>query len=388
MIYDFDEVIDRTNTNCEKYDARERIFGTKDLIPLWVADTDFKAPPFIVKAIKDRAEHEIFGYPVKPESYYKSIQNWLFQQHRWNIEKEWISFSPNVVIGLASVVLSMTEPGDKIIVQPPVYFPFFHVVEGNGRIMTENQLILKEGRYYFDFDDLKNKIDDKTKMLLLCNPHNPGGRVWEKDELAELARICIEKDIIVVSDEIHSDLIFSGSQHIPFATLSDEAAQRCVTASSASKTFNIAGLSSAYLIVSNEKLRSKLKRFFQATHISEGNLFGLVATEAAYSHGKEWLTQLLDYIERNYQFLEEFLRDNIPALKPMKPDGTYLAWIDFSGLPFSPDEAYTKMVDAGVGLSPGYLFGTGGNNFMRLNMGCPLSVLEEGLIRMKKALSK
>ena len=383
--FNFDEVIDRTNTNCEKYDARERIFGTKDLIPLWVADTDFKAPPFIVKAIKDRAEHEIFGYPVKPESYYKSIQNWLFQQHRWNIEKEWISFSPNVVIGLASVVLSMTEPGDKIIVQPPVYFPFFHVVEGNGRIMTENQLILKEGRYYFDFDDLKNKIDDKTKMLLLCNPHNPGGRVWEKDELAELARICIEKDILVVSDEIHSDLIFSGSQHIPFATLSDEAAQLCVTASSASKTFNIAGLSSAYLIVSNEKLRSKLKRFF---HISEGNLFGLVATEAAYSHGKEWLTQLLDYIERNYQFLEEFLRDNIPALKPMKPDGTYLAWIDFSGLPFSPDEAYTKMVDAGVGLSPGYLFGTGGNNFMRLNMGCPLSVLEEGLIRMKKALSE
>jgi cysteine-S-conjugate beta-lyase len=387
MKYNFDEIVDRSNTNCEKYDNRKRIFGKEDLIPLWVADTDFKTPDFIVEAVKKRAEHEIYGYPIKPDSFYNSIQNWLYNQHQWSVEKDWILYSPNVVIGLASTILSMTEPGDKIIVQPPVYFPFFHVVEGNGRIMTENPLKLENGRYYFDFDDLKSKIDKQTKMLLLCNPHNPGGRVWKKEELEELAQICIENEIIVVSDEIHSDLILHGNKHVPFATLSESASKICVTTSSASKTFNIAGLSSAYLIISDKNLRQKYNRFMQATHISSGNFFGLVATEAAYTYGADWLKQLLGYLEDNYRFLEDFLRNNLPLVKPMKPDSTYLVWIDLSGLNFSAEVAFQKMIDAGVGLSPGNLFGAGGQNFVRLNMGCPLSVLKEGLERIKAALS-
>jgi cysteine-S-conjugate beta-lyase len=387
MDYNFDEIIDRSNTNCEKYDSRKRIFGKEDLIPLWVADTDFRTPDFIVDAVKERASHEIYGYPIKPDSFYQSIQYWLYNQHQWNVEKDWILYSPNVVIGLASSVISMTNPGDKIIVQPPVYFPFFHVVEGNGRIITENPLKLEKGRYYFDFEDLKSKIDEHTKMLLLCNPHNPGGRVWQREELAELAKICIDNKIIVISDEIHSDLILSGNRHVPFATVSEAISKFCITASSASKTFNIAGLSSAYLIIPDKELQLKYNRFMQATHISSGNFFGLVATEAAYTYGADWLKQLVGYLEKNYRFLEEFLKENLPDIKPMKPDSTFLVWIDLSNLKISADEAFKKMIDAGVGLSPGYLFGTGGQNFVRLNLGCPLCVLKEGLERIKTALS-
>jgi cystathionine beta-lyase len=387
MEYNFDEIIDRSNTNCEKYDGRKKVFGTDDVIPLWVADTDFRTPGFIVEAVKERAAHEIYGYPMKPDSFYESIQGWLLRQHGWNVEKETILYCPNVVIGLASTILSMTNPGDKIIVQPPVYFPFFHVVEGNNRIMTENPLKLENGRFYFDFDDLKSKIDKQTKMLLLCNPHNPGGRVWMKEELEELAQICIENEIIVVSDEIHSDLILHGKKHIPYASLSKSAARLCITTSSASKTFNIAGLSSSFLIISDINLRSKYNRFMQATHISSGNFFGLVATEAAFTHGDEWLKQLIAYLEKNYQYLENFLKENLPLVKPMKPDSTYLVWIDLSGLVISAEEAFRKMVNSGVGLSPGTLFGTGGASFVRLNMGCPLSVLKDGLERIKTALS-
>ena len=387
MVYNFDEIIDRSNTNCEKYDGRKRIFGKENLIPLWVADTDFRTPDFIVEAVKKRADHEVYGYPIKPDSFYNSIRDWMLLQHQWNVEKDWILYSPNVVIGLASSVLSMTKPGDKIIVQPPVYFPFFHVVEGNGRIMTENPLKLKNGRYYFDFEDLKKKIDKQTKMLLLCNPHNPGGRVWTKEELEELAQICSDNEIIVVSDEIHSDIILHGNKHVPFATISENASKICITASSASKTFNIAGLSSAFMIVSDKELRFQYNRFMQATHISSGNFFGLVATEAAFTHGADWLKQLIKYIEGNYQFLENYFRNNLPRVKIMKPDSTFLVWIDLSDLNISAEIAFKKIIDAGVGLNPGYLFGTSGHNFVRLNIGCPLSVLKEGLERIKMALS-
>jgi cysteine-S-conjugate beta-lyase len=387
MDYNFDEIIDRSNSNCEKYDSRKRIFGKEDLIPLWVADTDFKTPDFIVNAVKKRAAHEIYGYPIKPDSFYMSIQNWLFNQHRWNVNKDWILYSPNVVVGLASSILCMTKPGDKIVVQPPVYFPFFHVVEGNGRILTENPLKLKNGRYNFDFDDLKSKIDKQTKMLLLCNPHNPGGRVWKREELKELAKICFENEIIILSDEIHSDLILFGNKHVPFATLSNEAEKICITVSSASKTFNIAGLSSAYLVISDKNLRSMYNRFMQATHISSGNFFGLVATEAAYNFGADWLKQLLVYLEKNYQYLEDFLKEKLPRLKPMKPDATFLVWIDLSGLDISAETAFQKLIAAGVGLSPGNLFGTGGQNFVRLNIGCPFSILKESLERIRIAFS-
>jgi cystathionine beta-lyase len=387
MKYNFDEIIDRSNTNCEKYDSREQIFGTKDLIPLWVADTDFRTPDFIVDAVKQRAEHEVYGYPMKPDSYYQSIHDWLSKRHGWEVQKSWITYCPNVVIGLASVILSMTKPGDKIIVQPPVYFPFFHVIEGNDRIMVENPLKIVDGKYGFDFDDLKSKIDSQTKMILLCNPHNPGGRVWKAGELKELADLCLDSNIIIVSDEIHADLIFQGHKHTPVAMLSDEIALNTITLSSASKTFNIAGLSSAYLVISNKELMAKFKRFMQATHISSGNFFGLVATEAAYTHGHEWLSQLLAYLWMNYMVVADFFKTNFPSIQVMEPEGTYLVWIDVSGLGLDAEAANKKLVKAGVGISPGFLFGTGGNHYIRLNMGCPRSVLLTALERCKVAFN-
>jgi cystathionine beta-lyase len=386
MNYNFDEIINRENTNCEKYDSREEVFGNKDVIPLWVADTDFRTPDFIVNAVKARANHEIYGYPIKTDSYYQSIQNWVGRRHNWLIEKEAITFTPNVVIGMASLVLSLTKPGDKIILQPPVYFPFFHVIEGNDRVVVENPLKEVDGKFTFDLEDLISKIDDQTKMLLLCNPHNPGGRVWSKQELIEIGNICIEKNIIVVSDEIHADLVFSGYKHIPFASISEEFSQNSITTMSASKTFNTAGLTSAFLITTNKKYMHAYKRFMHATHISSGNFFGLVATEAALTHGDEWLGQLMSYLESNLKTVNEFISVNIPKLWVMQPEGTYLVWIDFSGLSITPKEAFKEMNKAGVGLSPGYLFGIGGDNFMRLNMGCPKAVLLEGLEKMKKAL--
>lgn len=387
MNYNFDEIIDRTNTNCEKYDGRKRIFGSEEVIPLWVADTDFKTPEFIVNALKQRLEHEIFGYPVKPDSYYKSIKSWLNRRHDWQVEQDWIVYSPNVVIALASVILSMTKPGDKIVVQPPVYFPFFHVIKGNERVMVENPLKEFNGRYHFDFEDLKSKIDKDTKMLLLCNPHNPGGMVWTKEELTELGQICLDNNIIVVSDEIHADLIYSGHQHQPFASISEEFAMNSITTMSASKTFNIAGLSSAYLIMGNRRYRAKYLRFMQATHIISGNLFGLIATEAAYTYGDEWLAQLLHYLEGNFEMIQSYLSVNLPKLKVMKPEGTYLVWIDLAGLSIPFKEAFDKLVKAGVGLSSGQMFGKGGETFVRLNMGCPKSVLQEALDKMKEALA-
>jgi cysteine-S-conjugate beta-lyase len=384
--YDFDELVDRTNTHCEKYDSRERIFGNADVIPLWVADTDFKTPDFIVNAVKERASHEIYGYPIIPDSFYEAIEGWLERRHQWTVSRETLQYAPNVVIALASIVLSMTKPGDKIVVQPPVYFPFFQVIEGNERIIVENPLKVLDGRYHFDLDDLRSKIDENTKMLFLCNPHNPGGTVWTKQELTDLGNLCHEKNVFVVSDEIHADLVYSGNHHTPFASISESFAQNSIVAMSASKTFNIAGLSSAFLVIPDKHKRSQYKHFMRATHISSGNFFGLVATEAAYEHGDEWLNQLLRYLENNLLLVEDYLAANLPKLKVMKPEGTYLIWIDLSDLSVSAKKAYELMVEAGVGLSPGFLFGTGGDNYVRLNMGCPRSVLQQGLDCMKAAL--
>src|SRR5574344_736461 len=385
MNYNFDELVDRKGTNCEKYDNLKQLFGKEDLIPMWVADTDFKTPPFIVDAVKKRAEHEVYGYPVIPDSYYAAIQNWNLNRHGWRVEKEWINYCPNVVIALASLVLSLTKPGDKIIVQPPVYFPFFHVVEGNGRIMIENQLKLEGGRYVFDFEDLRSKIDENTKMLILCNPHNPGGRVWSKEELTKLGRICFERNVIIVSDDIHSDLIFSGYKHTPIASMAEEFALNRITTMSASKTFNMAGPSSAYVVIRNKEHRTKFKRFMHATHISSGNFFGQIATEAAYTHGEEWLDQLMNYLEESWKITEKFFEENMPQITPMKPEGTFLVWIDLSPLGIPSKEAFDKLIDAGVAPNPGFLFGTGGEPFVRLNIGCPHSTLMKGLEKFKVA---
>lgn len=385
--YNFDEIIDRTNTNSLKYDARKIFFGTADVLPLWVADMDFKTPDFIINALKKRLDHEVLGYTFRDEAYNEAIASWLETRHDWKIEKEWISFSPGVVAGLTLAVESFSNPGDEVIVQPPVYFPFYDSVKGTGRKMIENPLLLKNGRYYFDFEDLKQKITPSTKMLLLSNPHNPGGMVWTKEELTELATICLENNVLIVSDEIHADLVYNGHKHIPLPTLSEEIANNCVVCMAASKTFNIAGLTTSYVVIPNKKHFVRYERSLKVPHLHMGNIFGSIALETAYREGAEWVDEMVEYLNENYLFLESYLKENLPMVVPMKPEATYLIWLDFSAFELS-DKALNKMlVQEGVGLNRGLQFGRQGSGFMRINIGCPRSTLEEALERIKKAFT-
>jgi len=381
--YNFDELIDRTNTNSVKYDGRKMFFGNADLLPLWVADMDFRTPDFIVEAIRKRTEHEVFGYTFKADSYTNSIVNWLKRRHNWEIKPEWISFSPGVVAGLTLAIEALSKPGDGVIVQPPVYFPFFDSVKGTGREMIENPLRLENGRYYFDLEDLKNKITPATRLLLLSNPHNPGGMAWNEKELTELAQICLENKILIISDEIHSDLIFDGFKHTPLAGISEEIAQNCVVCMAPSKTFNTAGLTTSFLVIPNKRHFVAYERVMRLPHLHMGNIFGTVALEAAYTHGDEWLRQLLVYLKGNYEHLEQFFIENLPEVKVMKPDATYLIWLDFSAFGLTDEALNQKLIDGGIGLNRGVQFGKQGSGFMRMNIGCPRSVLQEALSLIK-----
>jgi cystathionine beta-lyase len=386
--YNFDELIDRTNTNSIKYDARKMFFGNENVLPLWVADMDFRTPDFIVDAIKKRAEHEVFGYTFRGESYNQSIVNWLKRRHNWEIKPEWISFSPGVVAGLTMAIEAFSKPGDGVIVQPPVYFPFFDSVKGTGREMIENPLRIENGRYYFDLEDLKSKITPKTKLLLLCNPQNPGGMAWTEKELTDLAQLCLENKILIISDEIHSDLIFDGYKHTPLAGISEEFAQNCVVCMAPSKTFNTAGLTTSFLVIPNKRHFVAYERVMRLPHLHMGNIFGTAALEAAYTHGEEWLAQLLKYLQENYSFLEQFFNENLPEVKVMRPESTYLIWLDFSAYGLTDETINKKLIDGGVGLNRGVQFGKQGSGFMRINIGCPRSVLEEALFRIQKAFQE
>lgn len=386
--YNFDELIDRTNTNSIKYDARVAFFGKEDLLPLWVADMDFRTPDFIVEAVQKRAGQDIYGYTFRGEGYIQSIVKWLQRRHNWTIKPEWISFSPGVVAGLTMAIEALSKPGDEVIIQPPVYFPFFDSVKGTGRVLIENPLRIENGRYCFDFEDLKNKITPQTRMLLLSNPHNPGGMAWNEKELSELARICIDNKVLIVSDEIHSDLIFDGFRHTPLASISEEIAQNCVICMAPSKTFNTAGLSTSFLVIPNKRHLVAYERVMKLPHLHMGNIFGSVALEAAYTHGDDWLAQLMEYLQANYTFLEAFFKENIPHVKVMRPEATYLIWLDFSAFDLSDESLNDQLVNAGVGLNRGVQFGKQGRGFMRINIGCPRSVLQEALLRIQKAFQQ
>ena len=384
--YNFDEIVPREGTNCLKYDAREKFFGSADILPLWVADMDFKTPDFIVDAIKKRAEHEIFGYSFKSDSYYKSVIDWMKRRHNWEIQKGRISSSPGVVAGLTIAIETFSKPGDGVVVQPPVYFPFFDCVKGTTRKMVENPLKIENGRYTFDFKDLKSKIDENTKLLLLCNPQNPGGMVYTHEELTELANICIENNIMIISDEIHSDLIFGEHKHIPIASVSEKMAQNCLVFMAPSKTFNVAGLTSSVVIIPNKANFIRYERAMGVGHLGMGNIFGTVALEAAYTHGDDWLEQMLEYLWGNYQLLENFFETKLPKVKVMKPEATYLVWLDFTEYGMKKRELLNFASEkAKVGLNDGGMFGTGGDGWLRLNIGCPRTVLEEALERLERA---
>ncbi len=382
MNYNFDEKVKREGTNCLKYDSRENVFGNGEVLPLWVADMDFKTPEFIIDALKKRLDHEILGYTFRPDSYFEAIVSWLKRRHGWDIKKEWISFSPGVVAGLTLAIETFSDPGDEVILQPPVYTPFFDSIRMTGRTLVENPLKQEGGRYTFDLDDLKSKITGRTRLLLLSNPQNPGGMVWRKEELNALTALCLEHKILIISDEIHSDLIFKGNKHIPLPMLSDDVAQNCVVCMAPSKTFNVAGLTTSFLVIPNKRHFTRYERTLKIPHLHMGNLFGSISLEAAYNNGDEWLEQLIEYLKGNYLFLEDFLKKKLSGAVPMKPEATYLVWIDFSAYGLSDDELNKKILSAGVGLNRGIQFGTQGTGFMRMNIGCTRSMLKDALERI------
>lgn len=382
----FDKKIQRQNTNCVKYDNLNVFFGTEDVLPLWVADMDFEVPSCISKAIKERAEHKIYGYSFRSDKCINAAISWIKKKHQWTVNKEWVTSSPGVVTALSISVMSLTEPGDKIIIQSPVYPPFYGVVNDNNRTLLNNKLIFKDGRYTMDFENLEYLARQGAKMIILCNPHNPIGRVWTKDELIKLGEICKIHDILILSDEIHCDLVFKDFKHIPIASLSEDLASRTICCMAASKTFNIAGLASSIIIIPNKDLRDKFNQQLEALHLNLGNLFGHTAMEAAYLYGEEWLKQLMDYIEKNADFVKEFLGKNLPQVKYIKTEATYLLWLDFSAFDMNDKDLQTFMVNkAKLALNPGINFGEGGEKFLRMNIACPRATLQEGLDRLLKA---
>ena len=381
--FDFDQVIDRRGTYSYKYDGLQKVFGTNDLLPMWVADMDFAVPSSVVKAIRRRAEHPIYGYTFRPESYYESIVRWMDKRHGWNIEREWIQYSPGVVPALNMVVQGFTDPGDGVILQSPVYHPFFHAIHLNHRKLLNNQLIkLEDNTYVFDFDDLVEKAKE-AKLLLLSNPHNPVGRSWNEEELRHLGEICVENNVLIVSDEIHADLTLPGHRHIPLANLSEEIACHTITCMAPSKTFNLAGLSTSSVIISDPEVRKRFKEITESLHIGMGNLFGMEASQAAYNHGAEWLNALLEYIQGNIDYARSFLKENLPEIVMSPIEATYLLWLDFLNTGMTGEALHDFMISkAKVGGNDGSMYGPGGEGFLRLNIACPRRVVEEAFTRI------
>jgi cystathionine beta-lyase len=387
MPFDFDEILDRRGTRSLKWDAPSRFYGAEDVIPLWVADMDFAAPPAVREAVRRRAEHPAFGYPLEPQATWDPIIRWLADRQGWPVQREWLVRCPGVVPALNLCVRAMTRPGDKIVIQTPVYHPFYPAVECNGRRLTENPLRFDGRTWTMDPDDLRRRVDGRTRMLILCSPHNPVGRVWTRAELENLAGLCRERDLVVVSDEIHADLVFQGHRQIPFASLSPDAASRTVTLQAPSKTFNTAGLGASFAVLSDERLRGLLRREIEDAGLTISNVFGVPAMEAAYAEGGPWRDDLVAYLEGNLDFAEAFFRERMPRLRFLRPQGTYLALVDARDLGLAPDKVFRFFLDqAGVYLDDGLKFGQALAGFLRLNVGCPRALLGRALERMEAAL--
>ena len=389
IVSPFDKIIDRTDTESLKWVYPRKVLKVGDAIPMWVADMDFEAPPAVVEAIRRRAAHGVYGYPLIPPSFWQAAIDWLKRRHSWDVRKDWMAKSPGIVPALNYAVRAFTKPGDGVIIQTPVYFPFYHAVENNGRRVVRNPLRFDGTRYTMDLEDLERKLDEGGRMLILCSPHNPVGRVWTRDELETLGRIAVEHDLLVISDEIHHDLVFKGSRHVPFASLSPALAERTVTCIAPSKTFNLPGLSTAAVVASNSKLIESFKEETERAGFELGQVFGIVGFEAAYNHGDDWLDELLSYLEANVDFMENFLEERISGIRLIRPEGTYLALLDCRGLGLEPaalNDFFLKK--ARVYFSDGALFGVEATGFVRINFACPRSVLAEALERIERAVKQ
>lgn len=385
MKFDFDSIINRHDTNSYKWDSLDM----EHVIPLWVADMDFKTAPCIIETLKKRVEHGIFGYTRVPDEYYQANINWFARRHNWNILPSDIIYTSGVVPAISAIIKALTNPGDKVIIQTPVYNCFFSSIRNNGCEASENALTYKDNTYYIDFEDLeKRAADPKAKLLLLCNPHNPSGRVWNYNELTQIYEICSKHNITIVSDEIHCELVYPPFVYIPFCSLSDEIAEKSVACVSPSKSFNIAGLQIANIVCRDEEMRKKIDKAININEVCDVNPFGVLATIAAYNEGEPWLTELIDYLQRNYEFLVSYFNNEMPDYPVVKLEGTYLVWVDCRVSGLASGELEEKLIrEGGVWLNPGSMYGEAGEGFMRINIACPRSQLAEGLKRIKKVLT-
>ncbi|MEF2096322.1 PatB family C-S lyase [Bacillus sp. CFBP9009] len=386
----FEEQINRENSGSAKWDKNflTSLYGREDVLPMWVADMDFPSPEGIHKALMERLNHPIFGYTVPSETVFTEIQSWLRDRHSWQIDKDWISFSSGVVSAIGTTIQAFTNPGDKILLQSPVYTPFFDMIKNNDREVVNSPLIIENDRFEIDFTDFEDKLKSGVKLFLFCSPHNPGGRVWTKDELLRIGELCEKYDVVIVSDEIHADLFHTTSRHYPIGSLSEKLADITVTLMAPSKTFNIAGLQASFLITSNEKLQKLLQKAQTKLAFHGLNIFALTAMEAAYREGLEWLEDMIGYIEENIKVAEEFIAAEIPSLHVMHPEASYLLWIDCRDLGLTDTEIKDRLIHQGkLALEPGSKYGPGGEGFVRMNLGCSRSVLMDGLNRLKLAFS-
>lgn len=388
MAYDFDSVIDRRGTHCEKWDGMEKRYGVspEDGLAMWLADMEFHPPLEVNEAIRRAADHGIHGYPGNLTPYHEAIVNWMDRRHGWAIQSEWISTTHGIVNAVNLLIQTFCKPGDKVVVQPPVYYPFFGAITSNGCEVISNQLLQENGRYQMDLEGLERQIDNRTRMLILCSPHNPGGRVWQREELERLAEICLSNDILIVSDEIHHDLVYPGHKHMALASLAPEIARRTVTCTSASKTFNLAGTMTGNVIISDDSLRRRFRTQASQCGIHGPSSFGPLTARAAYDHGETWLEELLVYLKGNHDRVLEVVEKEMPGVVCMPLEATYLAWLDFSGTGLSMEEIVRRVQEeARLALNHGPTFGPGGENHMRLNFACPRSMLDEALERLVSA---
>lgn len=379
MKYDFDQVISRRGTDSYKWDSA----GSPDVLPMWVADMDFRTAPAIVDALRRRVEHGIFGYTRVPDSYYEAVTGWFARRHGWTIDRGWMLYTSGVVPAISAVIKALTRPGDKVLVQTPVYNCFFSSIRNNGCGMVASPLVPVDNTYVMDYDDLEQKLSDpQVKVMLLCNPHNPVGRVWKREELVRLGDMCIRHGVTVVSDEIHCELVFPGHRYTPFASISEKFLQHSVTCLSPSKAFNIAGLQIANIVCIDAALRAKIDRAINDNEVCDVNPFGVIATQAAYNEGEEWLDQLIGYLHANYLYMQDFCSENLPQFPLTVLEGTYLVWMDCRTLDLPSEELERRLVaEAGLWLNAGTMYGAEGEGFMRWNIACPRTTLAEGLKR-------
>ena len=385
--YDFDEIIERRGSDCFKWDAPTKQYGQDDLLPMWVADMDFRSPDFVMDAIRKRCDHEVLGYTMPSEDYWKAVTQWLDKHYEIQTTKENLHFIPGIVAGIAYTLLCLTQPGDKVMVTTPVYPPFLNLPKSSQRTLVCSPLMIKNGRFAIDFDDFEQKVKD-CKLFIMSNPHNPAGTVWGKETLTRIADICERHNVLVISDEIHADLTLPPHKHVSYSTVSEAAARHSLTFMAPSKTFNIAGLGSSICYIANPELRKRFFGWLEALGVAGGNIFAFTAAEAAFAHGEEWLVQMLDYLKGNVELLKGFIAEKMPKVKAVLPEASYLAWLDFSAYGLEHNVLSERFInEAKVVLNDGTTFG--GEVYkccFRLNLGCPRAMLLDCLTRLKKVV--